>query len=559
MMKTATLVVTQTIALGLLPLGALAATFQLEEATIVDINRAFDSGALTSEQLVQLYLNRIAAYDQTGPKLNSVLTINPNASQEAALLDVERQTFGPRSTLHGIPVLLKDNVDTFDLPTTAGSVALAGSIPPDDAFITQQLRDAGAIILGKANMSEFAGFLSIGTPGGYSSIGGFVFNPYNPTPLPNSDGRPALSPAGSSSGSGVATAANLATFTIGTETAGSIIGPANANSVVGIKPTLGLVSRDGIVPIALSRDTAGPMTKTVTDAAIALGFLTGVDPSDPATSASEGKFYTDYTRFLDRDGLQGTRIGVPRDFYWDTLTDEQKGLMEEAIATIESLGATVVSADIPTAEETALRFNDIIPVLSYEFKRDINAYLASLGPDAPVKTLSDIITLNNANPDVAIKYGQRLLVGAESLDLEKDLSNYLEELATDIRLAKDEGLDLVIDQYDLDAFLFPSSRGSSIGAKAGYPSVTLPTGYTSDGVPLNITFLGSAFDEPTLIKFAYSYEQATLARIPPASTPPLSGEEFEYETVPEPGMVIALGVVGLSTLSLKRKKTQISA
>lgn len=250
-------------------------------------------------------------------------------------------------------------------------------------------------------------------------------------------------------------------------------------------------------PSRLAAILLGPLARTVTDAAIALGFLTGVDPNDPATLASEGKFYTDYSQFLTTDGLQGARIGVPRNFYWDTLNDEQKAIMKAAIATIESLGATVVEADIPTASETALRFDDVIPVLSYEFKRDLNAYLASLGSDAPVKTLAEIIAFNNANPDVALKYGQRLLLGAESLDLELDRSQYLEDLATDIRLARDEGLDLILNQYDLEAFLFPSSGGSSIGAKAGYPSVSVPAGYTSESSPFNVTFLGAAFSEPT--------------------------------------------------------------
>jgi len=303
--QVATLLATPLIMMTAIADVARAATFNLEDATIADINNAFDAGALTSEQLTQLYLNRIDTYDKNGSNINSILTINPNALQTAAELDQERQLTGARSPLHGVPVILKDNIDTFDLPTTAGSLALEGSIPPDDAFITQQLRDAGAVILGKANLTEYANFLADGMPAGYSSLGGYVFNPYNPVPLAGGDGRPALSPGGSSAGPAAAIAANFATVSIGTETSGSILSPGNQNSVVGIKPTVGLVSRDGIIPIAASQDTAGPFGKTVADAATLLGAIAGVDSSDPATSSSEGKTFTDYTQFLNLDGLQG--------------------------------------------------------------------------------------------------------------------------------------------------------------------------------------------------------------------------------------------------------------
>ena len=556
--QTTTVLFAQVAMLGLVPVAAQAAIFRLEEATIADINTAFDAGALTSQQLTQLYLNRIEAYDRGAPGLNSVLTLNPNALETAASLDSERAVTGSRGVLHGIPVLLKDNIDTFDLPTTAGSLALENSFPPDDAFITQQLRDAGAVILGKVNLSEFAGFLSIGTPAGYSSVGGYVFNPYNPVPLPGGDGRPVLSPGGSSSGSGVAAAANLAAFTIGTDTAGSILSPANANSVVGIRPTLGLVSRDGIVPISLSRDTAGPLTRNVTDAAIVLGAITDIDPSDSATTASSGKSYTDYTKFLEKDGLKGARIGVPRDLYWDNLTNEQRAIIEQAIADMERLGAEIVYENIPTARETTLRFDDIIPVLSYEFKRDLNAYLASLGPDASVKLLTDVIAFNDASSEAALKYGQRLLLGSESIDLEQDQPQYLEERATALRLARDEGLGFLINEYDLDAILFPASGGSSITAQAGYPGISIPAGYLADGTPFNISLTGTAFSEPILIGLAYSYEQGTLNRISPDSTPPLPGEEFEYEPVPESATTFGLSVVGLVALGLRlrRRKTK---
>lgn len=549
--QAATLLMTPLLISSVIPATVRAATFKLEQATIADINSAFDAGALTSEQLTQLYLNRIDAYDNSGPNLNSFLTINPNALQTATELDQERKLTGSRSPLHGIPVLLKDNIDTFDLPTTAGSLALEGSIPPDDAFITQQLRDAGAVILGKANLTEYANFLAEGMPAGYSSLGGYVFNPYNPVPLEGGDGRPALSPGGSSAGSAVAVAANLTTVSIGTETSGSILSPGNQNSIVGIKPTVGLVSRDGIIPIAASQDTAGPFGRTVADAATLLGEITGVDPSDPATSNSEGKSSTDYTQFLNLDSLQGARIAVPKDFYWDTLTVEQSALMEEAIAVMESQGATIVYEDIPTARELS-EFDS--SVLTYEFKRDLNAYLSSLGSDAPVETLADIIAFNKANPDIALKYGQARAEAAEAKDLDgqEDLIQYLEDRATDLRLAK-EGLDFLIEKYDLDAILFPATRGASIGAKAGYPSIIVPSGYLPDGAPYGVTLLGSAYTESTLISLAYDYEQASMLRVPPTSTPSLPGEVFEYKPIPEPPATVGLTIFALIAIGLKQR------
>ena len=547
--QTTAVLATQAVIFGVLPVATFAATFNLDEATIPDIQASLNSNLITSKELTQLYLNRIDAYDKQGPKINAIREINPNALQTAETLDRERALTGPKGPLFGIPVLLKDNIDTFDLPTTAGSLALQGSIPPNDAFITKQLRDAGAIILGKANLTEYANFLSDRMPAGYSSLGGYVFNPYDPRPLRGGDGRPVLSPGGSSAGSAAAVAANLATVAIGTETSGSILSPANQNSLVGIKPTVGLVSRNGIVPIAASQDTAGPLARTVTDAAILLGAIAGIDPNDPATSTSEGKSFTDYTQFLNPDGLKGARIGVPRDFYWDSLSDEQKALMEKAIAQMESLGAMIVNENIPTARELS-DFNS--SVLTYEFKRDLNAYLSSLGPDAPVKTLADIIAFNNANPEAALKYGQARALAAEATSA-LDEPKYLEDRATDLRLSQDEGLDFLTNKYNLDAILFPTTRGAAIGAKAGYPSIIVPDGYLSDGSPFGVTFLGTAYSEPTLLSLAYSYEQATKLRRPPASTPPLFGERFEYETVPEPGTIPALALLGLTALGLKLK------
>ncbi|WP_199290156.1 amidase family protein [Leptolyngbya sp. FACHB-36] len=519
-------------------------TFNLLEATIAEINQALEFGALTSEGLVQLYVNRIATYDFNAPvgegaqPLNSILALNENALAIAQTLDLERRQGIIKSPLHGIPVLLKDNIDTADQPTTAGSVALEGSVPLDDAFITANLRNAGAVILGKASLTEYANYLANGMPAGYSSLNGYTFNPYNPTlstTVP--DGRPALSPGGSSAGSAAAVSANLVTVAIGSETNGSILSPGNQNAVVGIKPTVGLVSRDGIIPIAASQDTAGPFGRTVADAAALLGLMTGVDPNDAATSTSDGKFFTDYTQFLDAKALQGSRIGVPKTVFWDGLTDEQRAIVEQAIAVMEAQGATIVYEDIPTAQELATAPNTT--VLDYEFKRDLNAYLSSLGPDAPVKTLADVIAFNEANPEVALKYGQARALSAESKDLSPDSADtaaYLAARATDLRLTKD-ALDAYLSTYALDAVLFPTTRGANIGARAGYPSVILPGGYLAnstptiaDDIPFGISFLGTAYSEPTLIGLAYAYEQVSQVRVAPASTPALPGESFQYLT-----------------------------
>lgn len=389
--------------------------------------------------------------------------------------------------------------------------------------------------MGKANLPEFANFMSFDMPNGYSSLGGQVLNPYGPGTIDVS---------GSSSGS-AAVAANLTTVAIGTETSGSILSPANNNSVVGIKPTVGLVSRDGIIPIAESQDTAGPIARTVTDAAILLGAMTGVDSSDPATNASSGKSYTDYTQFLDSDGLKGARIGISR-LYYEYLSPEEKKLLDAAVEKMKSLGAVIVDpTPIPTAQELNQAGFD---VLIYEFKADLNAYLGTLGPNAPVHSLADIIAFNNAHPEQALKYGQEILQLSEATSGTLTEPEYLNARETDLRLAKTEGIDAVIDKYDLDALLFPDSFGADIGAKAGYPSVIVPAGYEDDGTPLGVTFLGKAFSEPDLIKYAYSYEQATQLRVSPTTTPALAGEEFSYQAVPEPSENVALTVLSLSAL-----------
>jgi amidase len=520
------------------------AQLDLVEATVPQLQQALQTGLITSEQLVEMYLARIAAYDDAGPKLNSFLTVNPNAIADARQLDATRHPGIARGPLYGIPVLLKDNVDTADMPTTAGSVALEGSIPPDDAFITQKLRDAGAIILGKATLTEFANFLTNGMPAGYSSLGNYGFNPYDPRPLPGGDGRPVLSPGGSSSGSGIAVSANLVTVAVGTETSGSILSPASANMDVGIKPTVGLISRDGIIPITADQDTAGPITRTVTDAAILLGVLAGHDPSDSATNAclTPGNCFSDYTRFLDKKALKGARIAVP------PFPTSRADIMNAAIAVLRSQGAYVeqvgpLAAQLPGCPSGV--FPPVEPwpppgcasALFYGFKRDLNAYLASLGSGAPVQTLSEVIAFNAAHPAIALKYGQILALLSDSIDISPgsaDTAQYTASRAQDIVLSRG-ALDTVYNgpdgvqgtADDFDSLLFSANSGAGTPAKAGYPSITVPGGFVPAAEPIvnpfpsGVTFSGRAFSEPRLIGLAYAFEQATHHRVPPSSTPPL--------------------------------------
>lgn len=479
------------------------ASFDVVEMTIADIAAAFASGRLTAEQLVGLYLERIATVDQQGPRLNSVLEVNPDALFIARALDQERRTTGPRGPLHGIVVLLKDNIDTADkMHTSAGSLALADSYAPRDSFVAAQLRKAGAVILGKVNMTEFANFMTVGMPGGYSSRGGQVLHPYCPG---------ALNPSGSSAGSAVATAASLCTVAVGTETDGSILSPANINSVVGIKPTVGLVSRSGIIPIAMSQDTAGPLARTVADAVALLGALAGPDPADPATLAGGNQVRGDYTQFLESAGLRGARIGIARAPYFDELNADQRRLFEDATRVMREGGAQVEWVEVPSLAGGNWRSN----VLTYEFKAAINAYLSSLGPAAPVRTLAEIIAFNNAHPDVTLRYDQKLLIAAEATSGRLTEPEYLLDRLNDLRLCREEGIDAVMDAERLDALLFPASRGSSLSARAGYPAINVPAGYTGEGHPFGITFTGRAWSEPTLIRLAYSYEQATRHRVAP--------------------------------------------
>ncbi len=422
--------------------------------------------------------------------------------------------------LFGVPVIVKDNTDTFDMPTTAGSVALGGSIPPDDAFIVRKLRRAGAIILGKGTLTEYANFLTNGMPTGYSSqlrfqlggtdplsLLGYGFNPFDPRPDPRTgfaDGRPALLPGGSSSGPGIAVSANLATVGVGTETSGSILSPGNMNLLVGIKPTVGLVSRDGIVPITADQDTAGPLARTVTDAAKLLGVLAGFDPQDPATASCQtpGNCFHDYTRFLNKDALRGARIAVPYFSYWTdnlhtpNLTPTQLQVMNDAIAVLRAEGAYVEELhDIPDQAElnafpgcSNLPQNNCSTVLLYGFKRDLNAYLASLGPGAPVHTLEEVIDYNNTHSTYALKYGQILAQAAQTLDTSPDSADtmrYRNDRAKDLDIAKTRGLYVVFDD-GFDAILFPANRGAGIAAKAGYPSIIVPGGFVTNRPELNI-------------------------------------------------------------------------
>ena len=493
----------------------------MEELTITELQEKMDAGASTAQSIARMYLQRIDRLDKRGPAINAVIELNPNAMAIAGTLDAERKAKGARGPLHGIPVMLKDNIDTADkMMTTAGSLALAGSIAPQDSFVAQKLREAGAVILGKTNLSEWANFRSSHSTSGWSSRGGQTRNPY------------ALdrNPCGSSSGSAVAVAANLCPVAIGTETDGSIICPSQTNSIVGIKPTLGLVSRAGIIPIAHSQDTAGPMARTVADAATLLGALTRPDPRDPATEGSRDRSFTDYAQFLDPDGLRGARIGVARKLFG--FNEEVDRIMEACIEEMKHLGAEIID---PVDLETPRELHDAeFQVLLYEFKADLNAYLASSSPDVPVRSLLDIIQFNERNRDQVMPYfGQDIMLKAEEKG-PLTSSEYLEALETHRRLSRTEGLDATLQKHQLDAIVAPSggpawltdwingdhhSGGSSSPAAiAGYPNITVPAGYIS-GLPVGISFFAGPYQEPTLIRLAYAFEQATQVRRPPEFLP----------------------------------------
>lgn len=476
-------------------------TFTIEETTISEIQQAFENGELTSVELVQAYLDRIERYDRNGPKINSVLSLNPDALKIAAELDEMRGQDG-QGALYGIPVLLKDNIDTVDaMPTTAGTLALKENFAREDAFIAARLRNAGAIILGKVNMSEWAYFMTENVPSGFSNLGGQVLNPYG------IDVFEAGSVGGSSSGTGASIASNFAVVGIGTETSGSILSPSSANSLVGIKPTVGLISRTGIIPIAESQDTAGPMARTVADAAITLGVLTGVDEQDPATLDNETKALTDYTPHLKMDGLKGARIGVDRAFLSE-IGKEVRILMEQAIVELAELGAVIVEVEIPQSDSPS-------DVLWFEFKRGVNHYLSKVSSDVPVKSLEDVIAFNKENPKERMKFGQVELEKAQALSDDPNDPTYVFHREKDIRISRSEGIDAVMDAHKLDALLFENNNGAALPAKAGYPSITVPAGYTSTGLPAGVTFSAKAYSEPKLIELAYSYEQATKKRRAP--------------------------------------------
>jgi amidase len=479
-------------------------SFEIVEATIPNIQAALEAGEITSKQLVLMYYERIADHDKNGLTINSVLEINPDALFIAESLDVERAINGPRGPLHGIPVLLKDNINTGDkMHTSAGSLALANSFAGEDAFIVTKLREAGAIIMGKANMTEFANFMTNGMPSGYSSRGGQVLSPYNiSTPT-----------GGSSAGSAVAVACNFCTVSVGTETSGSILNPGNLGSIIGIKPTVGLLSRSGILPLSNTQDTAGPMARTVHDAVLLLNAMLGKDQRDAAMGTNTGKIHEDYTVFLDPNGLQGARIGIPRDYYFEELTDEQLALFNASVDRMRELGATIIDpADIKTAREISYS-----SVVLNEFKTALNAYLSHLGPGAPMRTLKDIIDFNHAHPVETLRFGQATLIDAEYTSSgTQSEAQYLRHRATDLKLCKEEGIDATMKEYNLDALLFPADFGARITSRAGYPSIVVPSGYTSAGAPFGVTFSAKAYQEPTLIKLAYAYEQHYKVRKAPS-------------------------------------------
>nr|WP_263323209.1 amidase family protein [Neobacillus sp. Marseille-Q6967] len=471
----------------------------LEEATIPQMQEKLASGELTSRELVLMYLHRIAVLDQN---IHSVLEINPDALHIADALDTERKKSGPRSPLHGIPILIKDNIDTADkMHTSAGSLALKDSIALRDSFVAEQLRKAGAVILGKTNMTEWANFMAIGMKSGYSSRGGQVLNPYGP-------GEFAV--GGSSSGSGAAITANLAAAAVGTETSGSILNPSCQNSLVGIKPTVGLISRRGIIPIAHTQDTAGPMARTVEDAAILLSALTGKDYEDPITETNE-LLEKDFTKHLKKDGLKGKRIGIAWDGFIDKMSEDHQKVMAAALEALRNSGAEVIDKiDIPSAN-VKWKYD----VLTYEFKPDLNAYLNGLHSSVAVRSLADLIEFNKSDEEKMLKYGQAVLLESEATSGSLTEAEYVQALEFDYYHATEQGIDFALRTYDLNAIVFPGEEGSHISAKAGYPSIAVPAGFTSKGEPVGITFAGTAYSEPLLIELAYAFEQLTHYRKPP--------------------------------------------
>jgi amidase len=494
-----------------------AADFELSEITLDAIQRGLAGGKYTARQLVEKYLARIDAVDKAGPAVNAVIEVNPEALAIAGQLDQERRAKGARGPLHGIPVLIKDNIATADrMQTSAGSLALVGSRPPKDSFVAQRLRAAGAVILGKTNLSEWANFRGEHSTSGWSARGGLTRNPYVLD----------RNPSGSSSGSAVAVSANLCAIAVGTETDGSVVSPASLNGIVGIKPTVGLLSRSGIIPISHTQDTAGPMARSVADAALLLGALAGPDPDDPATQAAQSHSQPDYTRFLDANGLRGARIGVVRKLAGFNIHVDQ--LFAGALDVIKRAGAEVIDpveiASIGKVDDPELQ------VLFFEFKDGLNRYLASLGPQAPVHSLAEVIAFNQKNRTRELQYfGQELLEKSEKKDALSS-AEYQKHLADCRRLSRQEGIDAVMEKHRLDALVSPTdspawptdfvlgdhfvSSSSTLPAVAGYPHITVPMGFVS-ALPVGLSFFGSAWSEPVLIKLAYAYEKATSMRQSP--------------------------------------------
>ncbi len=476
--------------------------FTILEASILDIQEAFAKNQINSEELILKYMERIASLDQDGPRINSILELNPDAIQTARALDYERSINGIRSRLHGIPILVKDNIDTGDkMHTSAGSLALKDAYAKKDAFLIKKLRKAGALIFGKTNMTEWANYMSDQMPSGYSSRGGQVLNPY---------GLAALDPGGSSSGSGGAVTCNFCCAAIGTETSGSIIEPSGNHSIVGIKPTVGLVSRRGIIPASHMQDTAGPMARTVEDAVLLLGIMAGCDKEDPITITGQDKTCSDYTRFLDRKGLKGTKLGVPRDYFFDDLSEEEINLMENALRIMKQNGAEITDPIlIPHVRELQSK----VPNL-YEFKKDINYYLSGLDSHIPVHSLTDLIRFHETDPEVMLKYGQAFFEKAESTKGSLAEPEYVSLRTKDMTLSR-EVIDRTIYKYKLDALVFPGDKAAGLVNKAGYPLITVPGGIQKNGKCMGITFTAEAFSEPKLIKLAYAFEQNTKYRVPP--------------------------------------------
>jgi amidase len=548
------------------PRSAPAAPFSVVEASIADMRAALEQHRTTSREIVQQYLARIAMYED---KLHAVIAVNPRALAIADSLDRERAAGRIRGPLHGIPVALKDNVHTIDMPTTGGALAFDGLVPPYEATLTKNLEAAGAIILAKTQLTELANWVASAMPGNYNGLNGYGMNPWDPRRDPRDaffDGRPVLTTGGSSSGAG--TNVSFWAANVGTETSGSILSPSNQNMLAGIKPTVGRVSRYGVIPITADQDTPGPMARTVSDAAIFLGALESAqpDPNDPATRKCPPPAGRDYTRFLNPAGLKGARIGIPRAFFYERtsaggtaprggLNDDQRKIMDAAIAVLKQQGAVVVDpADIPSVVDTnaANNFLNWNPcsgleqakgldanctiAFKYGMKRDFNSWLKSLGDKAPVKTLTELRQWNIAHQRAgSIKYGQAQLDISDEMDVQADRARYEADRRKDILLSATNGIDAALKANRLDALLFPGVSSANIGARPGYPTVTVPygfvpvppgtgatafpAGFDPGPAPFNVSFTGTACSEPKLIELAYAFEQATKKRIPPPGFP----------------------------------------